>query len=212
MPQRLNPIIIVVVAAVLMLAGPAEAHRLKLFAAVDGGAITGSAYFTGGGRAVGVPVEVRGPDGALLLAVTTDAEGAFRFDPLGSFDHHLSVNSGDGHRADFLVSAEELPDSSVSRRPVETMVPEPGPGRGPETETATAEDTPDTCATGLSAEALAAVDAAVARHVRPLREALDAYENRVRVADVVGGLGAILGLFGAAAFLASRRRGEAERR
>ena len=57
------------------------------------------------------------------------------------------------------------------------------------------------------AELEAVVEAVVSRHVTPLREQLNAYEDRLRWRDVLGGIGYILGLTGlAAAFSTHRRR------
>jgi nickel transport protein len=55
------------------------------------------------------------------------------------------------------------------------------------------------------ADLAAVVDEAVARHVGPLRAQLDAYEARLRLHDVLGGLGWIAGLAGLAAWLQARR-------
>jgi nickel transport protein len=54
---------------------------------------------------------------------------------------------------------------------------------------------------------LAALEAAIARQIRPLREQLDAAESRIRLHDLMGGIGTIFGLFGCWAWLQSRRRG-----
>jgi nickel transport protein len=52
------------------------------------------------------------------------------------------------------------------------------------------------------------VEQAVARQIRPLREALQAHEERVRMRDILGGIGYIVGLAGLALWWSSRRRKE----
>ncbi|MBK5965704.1 hypothetical protein CCR95_16830, partial [Thiocystis minor] len=52
---------------------------------------------------------------------------------------------------------------------------------------------------------IAAIDQAVARQVRPLREQLIAAQDEVRLRDILGGLGYILGLTGLALWWRSRR-------
>ncbi|WP_343867009.1 hypothetical protein [Caenispirillum bisanense] len=47
---------------------------------------------------------------------------------------------------------------------------------------------------------------AVAREVNPLREQLEAYEEKVRLHDILGGLGWIAGLTGIAFYILARRR------
>jgi nickel transport protein len=52
----------------------------------------------------------------------------------------------------------------------------------------------------------AAIERAVARQIRPLREQLIAAEDRIRLQDILGGIGFIMGLTGLALWLTSRRR------
>ena len=54
--------------AVLVLPLPALAHKLKVFAAVEGGDIVGSAYFAGGGKAMEVEGQVIAGDGHVAEA------------------------------------------------------------------------------------------------------------------------------------------------
>ena len=49
-------------------------------------------------------------------------------------------------------------------------------------------------------------DRAVARNVRPLRRQLDALDNRIRMRDVIGGFGYILGITGIALIILARRQ------
>jgi nickel transport protein len=52
-----------------------------------------------------------------------------------------------------------------------------------------------------------AVDAAVARQLRPLLEAYEAAEGRTRFNDIMGGIGMIMGLAGLALWGSTRRAG-----
>lgn len=184
-PTRLGATVSAAIIVLVLTAAPAVAHKLKLFAAVDGSAIGGTAYYSGGGRSVGVIVRVFGPDGAPLGQAVTDDEGRFRVAVAGAFDHHLVVESGDGHRAEVVIPAAALAGGPVPGPAMPTGAALP----------AAALPTPPagTCPT---AEIERLVAQGVASQVIPLREALDRYEDRVRIADVLGGLGAILGLFG----------------
>ena len=71
-------------------------------------------------------------------------------------------------------------------------------GKMPTSPTATLPD-------DLDARIAQAVDAAVARQIRPLLEAYDAADGRVRFNDLIGGLGWIAGLAGLWAWFRSRR-------
>lgn len=50
------------------------------------------------------------------------------------------------------------------------------------------------------------VRSAVAQQVKPLQKELRAYKEKVMLRDIVGGLGFIFGLFGVAAWMASKRK------
>ncbi|ARJ66223.1 hypothetical protein WV31_11435 [Magnetospirillum sp. ME-1] len=163
--------------ALLLLAAPAQAHKLKVFATVEGAEIAGSAYFVGGEKAAGVPGRIQGADGSLVAGFATGPDGGFRQKVTMRMDHVVTVESEDGHAAQFTIPAAEFPPSLPEGKAV-----------------APAGDS-------------AALEAAIARQIRPLREQLDAYEAKIRLHDLMGGIGTIFGLFGCWAWLQSRRRG-----
>lgn len=239
--RRYGTVLLAVGAVLLMivlLPWPAEAHKVHLFAVPEGAEIAGSAYFSGGGPAAGASVRVYGPDGGLLAQLETDAEGRFRFTAARRQDHRFVLQSADGHRAEFVVFADELPLGLAGR----------GGGSGPgslgtwgtETGAASEPAQPEPASVGARTDGAAAVrtdgaatvrtDGAgvaagsetgpretaalearlatlIAREVAPVRAALDRYEQRVRLADILAGIGFIFGLFGVALFLTGRRRG-----
>lgn len=161
----------------LLIAAPAQAHKLKVFATVEGAEIAGSAYFVGGEKAAGVPGRILGADGSLVSGFATGPDGGFRQKVAARMDHTVVVESEDGHAARFTIPAAEfppsLPEGKAAAAPADT----------------------------------AALEAAIARQIRPLREQIDAYESRIRLHDLMGGIGTIFGLFGCWAWLQSRRRG-----
>ena len=57
-------------AALLALALPAQAHKLKVFATVEGDRVTGYAFFVGGGRAQGTDWRATGADGTEIATAT----------------------------------------------------------------------------------------------------------------------------------------------
>ncbi len=160
-------------------AGAAWAHAARLFATVEGGAIVGEVYFAGGGPAAAVGVVAVDPDGNALAQARTDAEGRFRLPVTRRVDHRLLADVGDGHAASALVPADALPEPAA---------------------------TPSSAAAREPAAVAAAVDAALARRVAPLRRDIARLQDRILWRDVLGGLGYVLGLFGAAAFVLARRR------
>lgn len=181
--RRVLPVLLL---PVLLLSLPAQAHKLKLFVAAEGAVIGGTAYFSGGAKAAGIGGTVQAPDGSTLAEIRTGEDGGFRFEAKSRMDHTITLDGGDGHAASMILAAAELPETlpagmaSVTP-PIRTAIP---------AETMTAE----------------MVEAAVARQIRPLRQQLDAYEDKVRLHDILGGIGMIFGVFGAVAWWSARRR------
>ncbi len=192
---------LVLALAVLLLAlaapRPAEAHRLKVFATVEDGRVSGYGFFVGGGRPAGARVVARDGTGRVLFEGTTDGDGAFAFRPEGvAGDLTITLTVGDGHGASTTIAAARL-----------GAAPAPAPAPAPQP----AGEDPGEAAAPADPEALRAlieesVAAAVSREMRPLLEAYAEAEARVRFNDVVGGVGMIVGLAGVALWARSRLR------
>ncbi|MGQ9368942.1 cobalt transporter CbiM [Azospirillum sp. ST 5-10] len=196
---RVKPGILAAAALALAVLGSgndAQAHKLKIFAAAEGAAVSGYAYFDAGTRAQDARVTAITPDGAVAFEGRTDARGSFRFEAQRRLDHRLAVDAGDGHQAWFTVRAAELPEGLPS-----------GAAAGGAPPPATAAPAAAAAAGTPAGEDLAAlIERSVARQVRPLREDLDADREAVRLHDVLGGIGYIVGLAGLAYGLANRSR------
>ena len=173
--------------ALACLALPAEAHRLKLFAQATGETIAGYGFYIGGGRPEGADLVVATPDGKEVNRLKTGADGGFSFTPPTPGRYRLTLSGGDGHLATIDISTDGTPTA----------------GQEVKTPASTANALPD----DLDARIAQAVDAAVARQIRPLLEAYDAADGRVRFNDLIGGLGWIAGLAGLWAWFRSRRSG-----
>ena len=158
-------------------AAPAQAHKLKIFATASEKTISGYAYLGRGARPQHVTVEVLGPAGETLGETRTDDTGEFTFQATVRCDHTFIVDTGDGHRASYTVRADELPANLPA---------------GADTNTPTDETR------RLLAEA-------VAEAVNPLRRQLDAHEERLRLRDILGGIGYIVGVMGLLYYLKARR-------
>lgn len=184
---------LLVVVAVVAASPPAFGHKIKLFAVVEGDHIEGSVFFSGNVAARDVPIIVAGPDGTIVARATTDGNGRFRLALAGPFDHRLIADTGDGHRAEFVVRAAELP----------AVAPPPGPLAVPAAPLP--QQVPSVPPLNTD-EVQHLIELAVSRQVAPLREQLDAFEQRVLWRDVLGGIGYIVGLFGLAAWLLARHR------
>jgi nickel transport protein len=166
-----------------LVATPVFAHGIQVFAFADGDRIEGSAYFAGGGVASGAHIRVLDAEGGLLAQLEPDAEGAFSYRARAPVDHLIVAETGDGHRAEWRVSAAEL---------------------GPGFPTAAAQGSASEGGVAgrsfadpsAQSELTALIEQAVARQVRPLREELLAAQGRASLRDVLGGIGYLFGLAG----------------
>lgn len=174
---------------------PAHAHRLRVFATVESGAVSGYAYFVGGARAQGATVLFRDGAGRTLHRDATDAQGVFRWTPPKPQTIRITVDAGEGHAATITLGAERFSGADDFN-----------PGEA----AARVADAAEPDGAELSDDVLAHiekhVEAAVARQVRPLLEAYEAAEARLRFNDIVGGVGMIVGVAGAAMWAAARRK------
>lgn len=185
MPRLLVALLLLVAATT-----PAQAHKLKVFAAAEGARVSGHVYVPGGARVAGAAVEVRIGE-QVVGRLTSAADGTFAFTAERRADHRITATI-DGHQGAWTVRAEELPPA----------LPAPVGGAS-STPTATP---PAPAPTGAAPADAAALEQAVARQVAPLRAELQAWREEARWRDIAGGLGWIVGLCGIAAWVAARRR------
>lgn len=173
---------------------PLHAHGLKVFAYAEGARVEGSVHFAGGGPAGGARVRVFTPDGRVLAELESAADGTFGYQPSEAVDQVIRARTAEGHAAEWALQAEELHAAVAAS------------GKHPMTAPFLAEEGSSGAAQPSSAGDLEAlIEGAVARQVRPLREQLVAYEERVRLRDLIGGIGYILGLAGLVLWWRSRR-------
>ena len=184
---------------------PAAAHKLEVFAFADGSRIEGQVYIAGGVRAPGARIIVRDAAGRTLTEISPAADGSFSFAAQAAVDHWIVAESGDGHRAEWRVAASELaggvPGQESPGR-VNALAP-PAPAVTPTDATAT--EARVGAGQALDPMLEAAIERAVARQVRPLRQELAVARDAARLQDILGAIGYIFGLTGAALWWHGRR-------
>ncbi|BCP54824.1 hypothetical protein K32_34410 [Kaistia sp. 32K] len=172
-----------------LLVAPASAHRLKVFASAIGGNIEGEAYFVGSGPAADISVTLRDNAGKPLQTGMTGADGRFALPVSATGDVQVIVDAHDGHIARFTVAGDAAAPPAAPPSPEGAAAPAAAPAQ--------------------ATVPLAEIELAVARKVAPLAEQIDALESSLRLRDIIGGVGYIVGLFGLLAFVKSRRKGDA---
>ena len=168
----------------------AFAHKLKVFATVEAGTISGYGFFVGGGRPQGSTAVIKDAAGREVYRGATDSEGRFSWTPAAPSTFTVIVDTREGHVAEAVLAAERF--GGAEPTPADARRSDAGA-----TKMATA-------AAG-DAETERRIEAAVARQVRPLLERIEALDARLRLADIVSGVGMILGLAGMGLWAVARR-------
>ena len=185
----------------LLVSLPAQAHKLKVFATAEGDRIEGEAYFVGGAKAAGARIVIADAEGRELSRLMPDAEGHFSYQVSRRMDYQVIADSQDGHQARWTIRAEELaaalpPAEGAEQNPAASEPAIPLPSEKPDVET-----------DGLAPAAVVAlVEGSVARQIRPLREEIEAYGEQVRLRDILGGIGYIVGIAGLGLWWRSRQQ------
>ncbi|MBM3609609.1 MAG: cobalamin biosynthesis protein CbiM [Alphaproteobacteria bacterium] len=185
-----------IVMAAMFGARDAQAHRLRIFATVEAGAISGYAYFVGGGRARGASVVFRDASESELHRMQADDRGVFSWTPPKPQTIRITVDAGDGHAGSLTISAKRF--SAIETGASEQIAHEAGGG------SPAAPDSADIAV--LEKRLEARMEAAISRQLRPLLEAQEAAQARLRFSDIIAGLGLIAGMAGTALWLAARGR------
>lgn len=191
--------------SLFLIASPAWAHRVNIFALVEGNEILVECGFNRSQKVKGGQIEVfNAASGERLLSGTTDAQGQFRF-PIppqalkAGQDLRIHINAGEGHQNDWTVAAAEFmaapKTSAPSPQPVVSSVlssaaPAPAVSGG-------------NWATPADVERI--VNTALDARLTPIKRILaEQVEAGPDLEDIIGGIGWIFGIVGVAAYFKRR--------
>jgi nickel transport protein len=99
---------ILTIFAGIVLAAPAMAHRVSVFAYVSNGMVYSEGYFPDGKPVVNGDIEVFDSKKQNLLQGKTDQEGRFSFPVPAKDNLTIVINAAMGHRSEFLLNKNEL--------------------------------------------------------------------------------------------------------
>ena len=192
-----------------LVAGPAGAHGVVVFAWVEGGRVHVESKFSGGRKVRGGSVVVMDEQGNELLSGTTDDEGEFDFAVPAATDLKIVLSAGAGHRGEWSISAAEIEAAGGGKEP-----PGAGGDRGAAAEKAgrppagpRAEEVRAAAPDADLAAIESVVEEALDRKLGPvLKMVADSRRAGPDVRDILGGLGYIMGLVGIAAYGPSRKK------
>ncbi|MDR1049542.1 MAG: hypothetical protein LBP95_00370 [Deltaproteobacteria bacterium] len=191
----------------LSMPGRASAHGVFIFAWAQGDQVCADSYFSGRSPVRGGMVTVTDGAGTELDAARTDEKGSVCFArPQTASDLTFAVAAGEGHRADFLLRAVDMPGPDPTAAP---GAPEPpGLAASPASPSEAAGSVSVPAGPGPDLEAIRqVVRDEVGRQIGPVTRALAELDDPgPRLKDVVGGLGWLAGVFGFGFWYSGRGR------
>ncbi|MEE9496422.1 MAG: hypothetical protein V3V39_07830, partial [Desulfobacterales bacterium] len=102
---------------------PVDAHRVNLFAWVEGDTVYVESKFSGGKKVKAGKIIVTDPQGNELVKGTTNDQGEFSFKVPKKVDLKIVLLAGAGHRAEWTIPVTEIEMPAAEKPPV----PEKGP-------------------------------------------------------------------------------------
>jgi len=192
---------------------PALAHKVYVYAWVEGDRVQVEGYFNRSQKAQGSLVEVFGPDGRKLLEGKTDEKGLFSFKIPQKTDLKIVLTASMGHKSDYTLKADELAGGGSTSRPTLAPASKPEAQRAAEPAGQPAQavrpSVPAPAVSQIDGDRLRAmIDEALDRKLEPLIRAM-AQANEPHgpgLTEILGGLGYILGLLGIVMYMKSRAK------
>lgn len=201
--HRLIIVVCMAMALSLCLAGVSHAHKVNLFAYVDGNSVVTDSGYSRSKRVHDGIIEVYDEtSGRMLLSGNTNDNGKFDFEipaeaRAEKMNLRLLLKAGTGHQAEWTVKYAEYgaakgPFAADKQDHGHLAVAAPEQGKAG-------------AATAASADT-AQIEAIVRREIAPVKQMLaDMNQAGPSVTEIVGGIGYILGLFGIVAYMKSRK-------
>ena len=179
------------------------AHRVVLFAYVQGDKVFTESYFSDGKRCQNSRIEVYDSFGNKLLEGKTDKNGEFPFKPPKRAELRIVLTAGMGHRDEYIIPVGELlTEDNVGKfdsRKDEKMVSQ-GEKEGEK-------GTPASQLSPFEMEQFrAVVEEALEEKLKPIMRLLAKRQTEgVSFFQVMGGIGFIFGIMGIILYLRSRK-------
>ena len=192
---------------------PAYAHKVMIFAWVEGDTVFTQSKFSGGKKVKGGNVVVYNTQKKILLEGKTDDKGEFSFKVPEKTTLKIVLYAGAGHRAEWTLPKEDIEEMS-GKKPAKSTLKKP-PRKmpvnaiPPETTENRADEMPQAPQPpGPGADEIEqAVERALDKKLKPVIKMLnESLDRSPTVSEILGGIGYILGLMGVGAYFHYRRK------
>jgi len=198
---------------------PAIAHKVTVFAWVDGDTVFVESKFAGGRKVKEGDVVVSDSDGNQLLTGKTNDEGEFSFKIPKKTALTITLVAGMGHQGEWRIPAEEIGElTGDESKPADVSlkadsaaannITEEKQSVHSDKEQENVEAAPLSGVPGVNTDEIqAAVEKALDKKLKPVMKMLaESQERKPTFIDILGGIGYILGLMGIAAYFNFRRK------
>ncbi len=213
-----------ILALFLCLPHVSDAHKINVFAWLEGDQVHVDAYFTKSSKVLYAPVKVLDLRGNLLLSGNTDEHGQWGFylKDLGQLPPdglEVVVEEGSGHRAEYTLSGQDLAEAhklKPSREPHPKALAENSETRSRMAPSPTVVDRSGSIQISDIDQIKAVFAEVLDSRLQPISNALVAQQKLLieehdrgpSVSEIVGGVGWIVGLFGMLGYFLNRRAGQ----
>jgi len=214
MKNKLYLILIFTFLIIIMMDVSVFAHKVNIFAYVEGDKVYTESYFNDGKKCIDSKIEVFDNQGNKLLEGLTDKEGEFSFEvPSEDGDLKIVLTASMGHRAEYTIRTDELRDTMGS---IEESIEKPISSEKRD-ESSLAEMiseekeviSPEISSLDLN-EIQSLIEDALDKKLKPImREMIEikkSQEDKISPTEIIGGIGYIIGIFGIIAYFLSRKR------
>jgi nickel transport protein len=210
------PQLVPAMAAVLVLClgiTQTHAHKANVFAYVEGDRLIVEGYFSASVKAQDCPVEVLDERGRKIHEGKTDHKGIYSFKltelPPYSGGLRIVLGAGMGHKAEYSLSASDLPGSVSPGVPSPALQPATKTEAQPVADVASsASDTDEAVLGAVLDKKLDPIIRMLGKHERLL---LEQKHGGPSMTEVIGGIGWIMGLVGIAFYFWGRGRSSTRR-
>ena len=199
--------------ALFCVANTAYAHRVMIFAWVEGDTVFTKSKFSKGKKVKGGKIAVYNTQNKMLLKGKTDDKGEFSFHVPEKTTLKIVLYAGTGHRAEWTVPKEDIeemsgenPAKSSLKKPQAKMPANRIPSEPTENlmdEMPATQQSPGPNADEIEQAIEKALDKKLKPVIKMLSESLDCGPT---VSEILGGIGYILGLMGVGAYFHYRRK------
>jgi nickel transport protein len=195
----------------------AQAHKVNVFAYVEGDRVVVEGYFSASVKAQGCTVEVLDESGKRLQEGRTDPKGiySFKLADLPAFTGGLKIvlDVGEGHKTEYILDASDIPGSRAKNASSREQPSKNEPSQK-QSLNANASSAADSTQVVDQAALMVALDALLDKKLEPIVRMLGKQEKLLleekyggpRMSDIIGGIGWIMGIIGLTAFFWGRNR------